>query len=164
MGECVGESDTLGKYYNPFNTYVAWPTSEGHAADHYIITIVRAGKTLTKTFPGSMVQCAAQCAAPVAYTVSEVTGFTPELDWSTEFYDHTEWTTPAHTGIAIYLWMMNATLTLQSCSAAGNCSKTVETSLDLGVMSGGQRACEAATGTAPPYNPPTPKPPLGSPR
>lgn len=148
-----------------FNTYFNWPLAQGNKADHYILTLVRHGTTVTLTRKNADILCNTGnnlCNGYLNLTVAQVQGLIPEINWATTVWDHLEWTTPAHTGIAIYGWMMNSNLTIKACNSAGSCNSSTSTSMNLSVFSNGQRDCQAMSGGAPKLNPPQPSPPPGS--
>lgn len=147
-----------------FNTFFQWPISQGNPADHYNLTIARHGTTVAVTRSNSDIICNSTgfCTGYLNLSVAQVQGLVPEINWATSVWDHLEWTNSAHTGIAIFPWMMNSNVAVQACNSAGSCSSSTSSSMNLGVFSNGQRDCQAQSGGAPAYNPPNPMPPPGS--
>ena len=123
-----------------FNTFVLWSAGQGNPADSYTLTMSRAGHTVTKTLTSGQIECAAACAGNGSLlTSAEARAFTPDTNWATLVYDHTE-PTGAPGGIRIIPWMEDMTVTLQACNKNG-CSSTTRTSADLAIYSNGQHDC-----------------------
>jgi hypothetical protein len=121
-----------------FNTFVLWDVGQGNPADFYVISMSRNGQTVSKTLQNNQIQCAAACAGNGSLmTAAQAIAFTPDINWSKLVYDHT---VQVGSGITIYDWMMNMTVTLQSCNGNG-CSSTTETAANLGIFSNGQHDC-----------------------
>lgn len=123
-----------------FNTFVIWDASQGNPADTYTFTVSRAGTTATTSVPHSNILCANDlCGTPgTLLTDAQAIGFTPDVDWTKLLYDHAVVSGQA---IAIYPWVMDITVTLKACNAAG-CGSTTETTRDFWVESLAKRDCD----------------------
>lgn len=121
-----------------FNTFVTWSANQGNPGTYYLLTIARAGLQLSKRIENSQIQCAVTCAGSGAvFSSAEAMGLVPEISWARLVYDHAM---QVGSGITIYPWMMDASVTLQTCNGNG-CSASSSASANVGVFSDGQHDC-----------------------
>jgi hypothetical protein len=135
-----------------FNTFVRWDPSFGNPGSYYVITMSRAGQTVSTTLQNSQIQCSVSCAGNGSImSDAQAQAFTPEINWANLAYDHQ--VTSGTGGMTIYPWMMNMSVTLKSCNAYG-CTTTTESTNDLAIFSQGKQDCVAGSGGTV-YWPPT---------